>query len=77
MGGPRSVAFGASTGEACSVVLVTLTICRLLLPPALLFLSGITPTILGIIPYGAISFTTNEVTKRLVAPPLLPLLCSL
>jgi hypothetical protein len=32
--------------------------------------SGITPTILGIVPYGAISFTTNEVTKRMVGPLL-------
>lgn len=27
---------------------------------------GLTPTLLGIIPYGAISFSTNEVTKRMV-----------
>jgi hypothetical protein len=43
-------------------------------------LSGITPTILGIIPYGAISFTTNEVTKRMVCGshpiPSLPYSCS-
>lgn len=30
------------------------------------FRRGLAPTIMGIIPYGAISFSTNEVTKQMV-----------